>query len=39
MLTPVDIDNRIDKHNFKVPFLCGAKDIGVAFWRISEVLL
>ena len=36
VLTPADDDNHIDKHNFKVPFVCGAKDLGEALRRISE---
>ena len=35
VLTPVD-DNHIDKWNFTVPFVCGAKDLGEAVRRIGE---
>ena len=36
VLTPADEDNHIDKHRFKVPFVCGARDLGEALRRISE---
>ncbi len=36
VLTPADEDNHIDKHQFKVPFVCGARDLGEALRRISE---
>jgi pyridoxal 5'-phosphate synthase pdxS subunit len=36
VLTPADEDNHIDKHAFKVPFVCGARDLGEALRRISE---
>jgi len=36
VLTPADHSNHIDKHQFKVPFVCGAKDLGEALRRISE---
>jgi len=36
VLTPADHDNHINKHDFKVPFVCGAKDLGEALRRISE---
>ena len=35
VLTPAD-NKHIDKHRFKVPFVCGAKDLGEALRRISE---
>ena len=35
VLTPVD-DNHIDKWNYTVPFVCGAKDLGEALRRIGE---
>ena len=35
VLTPAD-DCHIDKHKFKVPFVCGARDLGEALRRISE---
>ena len=36
VLSPVDDVFHIDKHQFKVPFVCGAKDLGEALRRISE---
>ena len=36
VLTPADELHHIDKHAFKVPFVCGAKDLGEALRRISE---
>src|SRR5437867_9546344 len=36
VLTPADEANHIDKHQFKVPFVCGARDLGEALRRISE---
>ena len=36
VLTPADEDNHIDKHQFQVPFVCGARDLGEALRRISE---
>ena len=36
VLSPADDVYHIDKHQFKVPFVCGAKDIGEALRRISE---
>lgn len=36
VLTPADHENHINKHEFKVPFVCGAKDLGEALRRISE---
>ncbi len=36
VLTPADDENHIDKHSFKVPFVCGARDLGEALRRISE---
>ncbi len=36
MLTPADDDYHINKHGFKVPFVCGARDLGEALRRISE---
>jgi pyridoxal 5'-phosphate synthase pdxS subunit len=36
VLTPADEDNHIDKHRFKVPFVCGARDLGEALRRINE---
>ena len=36
VLTPADDVYHIDKTRFKVPFVCGAKDLGEALRRISE---
>ncbi|MDE6149320.1 MAG: pyridoxal 5'-phosphate synthase lyase subunit PdxS, partial [Ruminococcus sp.] len=36
VLSPADDKYHIDKTNFKVPFVCGAKDLGEALRRISE---
>ncbi len=36
VLTPADDVYHIDKTRFKVPFVCGARDLGEALRRISE---
>src|SRR6266550_2954461 len=36
VLTPADEENHIDKHDFKVPFVCGCRDLGEALRRIGE---
>ena len=36
VLTPADEANHIDKWRFKVPFVCGATNLGEALRRISE---
>jgi pyridoxal 5'-phosphate synthase pdxS subunit len=36
VLTPADEVNHIDKHQFKVPFVCGCRDLGEALRRIAE---
>ena len=36
VLSPADDVYHINKHDFKVPFVCGAKDLGEALRRISE---
>jgi len=36
VLTPADESNHIDKHPFKVPFVCGCRDLGEALRRIGE---
>lgn len=36
VLTPADEKYHINKHNFKVPFVCGATDLGEALRRIGE---
>ncbi|MDE3070236.1 MAG: pyridoxal 5'-phosphate synthase lyase subunit PdxS, partial [Acidobacteriota bacterium] len=34
VLTPADETNHIDKHAFKVPFVCGCRNLGEALRRI-----
>src|SRR5579872_886870 len=36
VLTPADELHHVDKHAFKVPFVCGARDLGEALRRIGE---
>ena len=36
VLTPADYSNHIDKWAFKVPFVCGATNLGEALRRINE---
>ncbi len=36
VLTPADESNHVWKHDFKVPFVCGCRDLGEALRRISE---
>ncbi|HSB08764.1 MAG TPA: pyridoxal 5'-phosphate synthase lyase subunit PdxS [Blastocatellia bacterium] len=36
VLTPADEEHHVDKHQFKVPFVCGARDLGEALRRIGE---
>jgi pyridoxal 5'-phosphate synthase pdxS subunit len=36
VLTPADEENHVDKHGFKVPFVCGCRDLGEALRRIGE---
>lgn len=36
VLSPADNVYHIDKHQFKVPFVCGARDLGEALRRIAE---
>jgi pyridoxal 5'-phosphate synthase pdxS subunit len=36
VLTPADYENHIDKWDFKVPFVCGATNLGEALRRINE---
>ena len=36
VLTPADPDFHIDKHAFRVPFVCGCRDLGEALRRIGE---
>lgn len=36
VLTPADEENHVSKHNFNVPFVCGATNLGEALRRIGE---
>lgn len=36
VLTPADEEHHIDKRHFKVPFVCGARNLGEALRRIAE---
>jgi len=36
VLTPADEENHIWKHDFKIPFVCGCREIGEALRRIGE---
>ncbi|XP_015697857.2 probable pyridoxal 5'-phosphate synthase subunit PDX1.1 [Oryza brachyantha] len=36
VLTPADHAHHINKHNFRVPFVCGCRDLGEALRRIRE---
>ncbi len=36
VLTPADEQHHIDKHDFTVPFVCGARNLGEALRRIGE---
>jgi len=36
VLTPADEENHISKHGFKVPFVCGCRNLGEALRRIGE---
>lgn len=36
VLTPADEEHHIDKNKFKVPFVCGARNLGEALRRIGE---
>jgi pyridoxal 5'-phosphate synthase pdxS subunit len=36
VLTPADEVNHVDKHEFKVPFVCGCRNLGEALRRIGE---
>ena len=35
VLTPADENNHINKHNFKVPVVCGCRDLAEALRRIG----
>jgi pyridoxal 5'-phosphate synthase pdxS subunit len=36
VLTPADENFHVNKHDFKVPFVCGCRDLGEALRRIGE---
>ncbi|MGA2977721.1 MAG: pyridoxal 5'-phosphate synthase lyase subunit PdxS [Spirochaetia bacterium] len=36
VLTPADEEHHIDKHVFRVPFVCGCRDLGEALRRVAE---
>jgi pyridoxal 5'-phosphate synthase pdxS subunit len=36
VLTPADEENHIWKHDFRVPFVCGARNLGEALRRVAE---
>src|SRR5437016_704419 len=36
VLTPADEEHHINKHIFKIPFVCGCRDLGEALRRIAE---
>jgi len=36
VLTPADEEHHIDKRDFKMPFVCGARNLGEALRRIAE---
>ncbi len=36
VLTPADDSHHIDKHDYKVPFVCGARNLGEALRRVGE---
>ncbi|MBV9033905.1 MAG: pyridoxal 5'-phosphate synthase lyase subunit PdxS, partial [Acidobacteriaceae bacterium] len=36
VLTPADEEHHVDKEDFKVPFVCGARNLGEALRRIAE---
>jgi pyridoxal 5'-phosphate synthase pdxS subunit len=36
VLTPADEEHHINKHKFKIPFVCGCRNLGEALRRISE---
>ena len=36
VLTPADEANHVWKHDFKVPFVCGCRDLGEALRRVAE---
>ena len=36
VLTPADAENHVFKHDFRVPFVCGCRNLGEALRRIGE---
>jgi len=36
VLTPADEEHHVDKHPFKIPFVCGCRNLGEALRRIDE---
>lgn len=36
VLNPADEENHINKHDFRIPFVCGCRDLGEALRRIGE---
>ncbi len=36
VLTPADVAHHINKHDFKIPFVCGCRNLGEALRRLSE---
>jgi pyridoxal 5'-phosphate synthase pdxS subunit len=36
VLTPADEEHHIDKHKFKIPFVCGCRNLGEALRRVGE---
>jgi pyridoxal 5'-phosphate synthase pdxS subunit len=36
VLTPADEEHHVDKHAFRAPFVCGARDLGEALRRVAE---
>ncbi len=36
VLTPADDEFHINKHNFKIPFVCGCRNLGEALRRVAE---
>lgn len=36
VLTPADEEHHINKHHFRIPFVCGCRDLGEALRRVAE---
>jgi pyridoxal 5'-phosphate synthase pdxS subunit len=36
VLTPADEENHVNKHRFRVPFVCGCRNLGEALRRVAE---